>query len=199
MSRKTADLSSFSYVILALVGRGGASPHDIVRMMRRGTIHWTAAESHYYSEPKRLERLGYLTSTVEPGKTTDRRVYSLTPAGVEALRAWLPTPAILPRIQNEAVLHLLAADLLGDDEAIRASLLALRAPLDELASDLEVSRGAEAAVPHRARYLHLINDLHERTVAMYRDWLDEVERELPAPEGGQLALPAQAPRKNSIP
>jgi hypothetical protein len=33
-------------------------------------------------------------------------------------------------------------------------------------------------VPHRARYLHLISDV-QRTVAMYRDWLDEVERELP--------------------
>jgi hypothetical protein len=66
-------------------------------------------------------------------------------------------------------------------------LLALRTPLDELAADLELSRGAEAAVPHRARYLHLINDLHKRRLAMYRDWLDEVERELPGPEGGQPA------------
>jgi DNA-binding PadR family transcriptional regulator len=178
MSRTSAQLTAFSYVILGLVGRGGASAHDIVRMMRRGRIHWAAAESHYYSEPKRLEQLGYLTSTIEPGKTTDRRVYSLTPEGREALLAWLPTPAPLPRIQNEATLHLLSADLLGDDAAIRDSLLAMRTELDEVAAELEASRGSEAAVPHRARYLHLINDLHERTVAMYRAWLDEVEREL---------------------
>ena len=178
MSRKTAELTAFSYVILGLVGRGGASAHDIVRMMRRGRIHWTAAESHYYSEPKRLERLGYLESTVQPGKTTDRRVYSLTPEGRQALLAWLPTPASLPRIQNEAALHLLSADLLGDDGAIRDSLLAMREELDQVAVDLAASRAVEPAVPHRARYLRLINDLHERTVAMYRAWLDEVEREL---------------------
>jgi PadR family transcriptional regulator AphA len=179
MARKPADLTLFSYAILGLVGRGGASPHDIVRMMRRGSIHWAAAESHYYSEPKRLERLGYLTSTIEPGRTTDRRVYSLTPAGLEALRSWLPLPSGLPRIQNEAILHLLAADLLEDDAAIRGSLLAMRAPLDELDAELARTREAGSALPHRARYLDLIGDLQERTVAMYRDWLDEVERKLP--------------------
>jgi hypothetical protein len=49
-------LTPFSYVILALVGRGGAGPHDIVRMMREGAIFWTTSESHYYAEPKRGSR-----------------------------------------------------------------------------------------------------------------------------------------------
>ena len=52
-----AKLTPFSYVVLALVGRGGASPHDIVRMMREGSIFWTTSESHYYAEPKRLPPL----------------------------------------------------------------------------------------------------------------------------------------------
>ena len=30
----TASLTPFSYVILILVGEGGAGPHDLVRMMR---------------------------------------------------------------------------------------------------------------------------------------------------------------------
>ena len=32
----TASLTPFSYVILVLVGEGGAGPHDLVRMMRQG-------------------------------------------------------------------------------------------------------------------------------------------------------------------
>jgi DNA-binding PadR family transcriptional regulator len=177
MSSRPHTIGTFSYAILALVGRGGASAHDIVLMMRRGRVHWAAAESHYYSEPKRLEHLGYLSSTIEPGRTTDRRVYALTPAGEQALREWLPTPAALPRIQNEAVLHLLAADLLDDDEAIRKSITGLRAPLLELETDLASTR-AGPLIPHRDRYLRLINDLAERTIAMYHEWLDEVDREL---------------------
>src|SRR5689334_5277564 len=55
-------LTPFSYCVLALVGEGGAGPHDLARMMRQGRIYWTAAESQWYAEPKRLEELGYLRS-----------------------------------------------------------------------------------------------------------------------------------------
>jgi hypothetical protein len=50
--------------------RGGAGPHDLASMMRRGSIYRAAAESQWYGEPKRLERLGYLRSEKRPGKTT---------------------------------------------------------------------------------------------------------------------------------
>ena len=64
----TASLTPFSYVILVLVGEGGAGPHDLVRMMRQGAwAYWTSSQSQYYAEPKRLERLGYLTASKRPG------------------------------------------------------------------------------------------------------------------------------------
>jgi DNA-binding PadR family transcriptional regulator len=92
------ELRPFSYTILTLVGEGGAGPHDIVRMMRQGRVYWSAADSHYYAEPKRLERLGYLRSEKTPGKTRERTHYVLTEAGREALRAWGREPMTFPRI-----------------------------------------------------------------------------------------------------
>jgi PadR family transcriptional regulator, regulatory protein AphA len=80
MSR-AGRLTPFSYVILALVGRGGAGPHDIVRMMREGAIFWTTSESHYYAEPRRLATLGFLQARTEPGRTRPRTHYELTDAG----------------------------------------------------------------------------------------------------------------------
>ena len=74
-------LTPFSYVVLALIGEGGAGPHDLASMMRRGSIYWAAAESQWYGEPKRLERLGYLRSEKRPGRTTARTHYLLTPKG----------------------------------------------------------------------------------------------------------------------
>lgn len=118
-------LSPFSYVILTLVGEGGAGPHDIVRMMRQGRVYWTAAESHDYAEPKRLERLGYLSSRKKPGKTRQRTHYMLTGKGRQALRRWIAEPAGLPRIQHEAIVKLLAADL-ADDAVVLRSLGAMR-------------------------------------------------------------------------
>src|SRR4051812_27963935 len=46
-------LTPFSYCVLALVGQGGAGPHDLARMMRQqGGLYWSAAESQWYAEPK---------------------------------------------------------------------------------------------------------------------------------------------------
>src|SRR4029079_12001260 len=105
------ELAPFSHVILALVGRGGAGPHDIVRMMRQGAQFWSTSESHYYAEPKRLAKLGYLSARTEPGRTRPRTHYELTDEGVEALRAWLAEPAAMPRVQHEGIVKLLAAPL----------------------------------------------------------------------------------------
>src|SRR5213083_3133489 len=88
----TSELSLFSYEILGLVGRGGAGPHDLLRMAQRGRILAWAGESQYYVEPKRLARLGYLDARKEPGKTRERTVYTLTDNGLAALREYARTP-----------------------------------------------------------------------------------------------------------
>ncbi|HXY17354.1 MAG TPA: hypothetical protein VEH79_04210, partial [Gaiellaceae bacterium] len=99
-------LTPFSYAILVLVGGEGAGPHDLVRMARQGKIYAAAAESQYYAEPKRLERLGYLMSRKEPGRTRERTHYSLTDMGLEALRAWATEPVSFPRTLHEGVVRL---------------------------------------------------------------------------------------------
>ena len=167
-------LTPFSYVVLTLVGRDGAGPHDLVRMMRaQGGLYWAASESHWYSEPKRLERLGYLRSRREPGQTTPRTQYELTAAGKSALRAWLKEPSSLPRIQNEAVVRLLASDL-GADEDVLDSLANLEPEIEAGRALLAAALERAAALPHRERYLRLVHRLGELQLAAYEQWLDEV-------------------------
>src|ERR1700752_3832097 len=74
----TPDLTLFSYEILGLVGREGAGPHDLLRLAKRGRFFNWAGESQYYTEPKRLAKRGYLSARKEPGKTSERTVYTLT-------------------------------------------------------------------------------------------------------------------------
>lgn len=172
------QLTPFSYVVLALVGEGGAGPHDLVRMMRRGVLYWTAAESHYYSEPRRLAKLGYLSSEKVPGQTRERTLYALTPSGREALREWLGVPAELPRIQNEAIVKLLAGNHAESDEVLLRSLLPLRAELENAGRLLDENEQLAATLPHRERYLRLVNVLGRAFLQAQSDWLDQVEREL---------------------
>jgi DNA-binding PadR family transcriptional regulator len=181
----TGDLTTFSYTILVLVGSGGAGAHDLVRMARAGRIYVNAAESQWYAEPKRLERLGYLSARKEPGQTRPRTHYSLTEQGLGALREWARQPVSFPRVLHEGVARLAAADLVGEGP-VRAGILAMRPELDELDAMLDAAEASAASFPHRERYLLLNHRLARRLVAAHRAWVDDVEAEL-APD--EPALP----------
>jgi DNA-binding PadR family transcriptional regulator len=185
MTKQTIDddLNNVSYVTLALIGDGGASPQDLVDMNRRGgQIFYAVAASRLYAEPKRLEQLGYVSSEKRPGKTRERTFYTLTRKGRDALRRWILEPPSLPRIQNEAVPKLMAGDILGDDERLVVVLGSVRGELDAQEAKLDEALERLDALPHRKSYLILINKLGRRLLQTQREWLDDVERELRRPE-----------------
>jgi DNA-binding PadR family transcriptional regulator len=171
------ELNLFSYMVLALVGRGGASPYELQRMARQGRIYDWAGESQYYVEPKRLANLGYLEARKAPGRTRERTVYRLTDRGLEALRAWAGSALSFPRLQHEALVMLLAGDLV-DDASLRESLSSLREDIADLSARLDVAEAAARSLPHREKYLMMGHRLSRRLLAVHLEWLDEIEREL---------------------
>src|SRR3954470_2826987 len=173
----TASLTPFSYVILVLVGEGGAGPHDLVRMMRQGAwAFWASSQSQYYAEPKRLERLGLLSAARAPGRTHDRTVYRLTDEGRAALAEWLGTPAGFPRIQNEGAVRLLGSEF-ADPATVLAGLRGLREEIAAGHAWLDRSEAREPEVPHRQRMLGINRRLARRFLEAQAAWLDEVEAE----------------------
>jgi DNA-binding PadR family transcriptional regulator len=174
----SSDLNPLSHVVLALVGDGGAGAHDLVLMMRQGgPVYWGGAPSRLYSEPKRLARLGYLNATAAPGRTRARTIYQLSDTGRAALREWLATPAGFPRIKNEAHLRLLAGDLLSNEQIVE-SFRGMLPELDELERAVEEMYAQAGRVPHRAKYLRLSHAYARKLVALHREWVGEIEREL---------------------
>jgi DNA-binding PadR family transcriptional regulator len=173
----SADLTPFSYEVLALVGRDGAGAHDLLRMARASRFYAQAGQSQYYTEPKRLARLGYLDAHAEPGRTRERTVYTLTVKGLGALQAWARTPARAPRLQHEGAIRVLAADLVGEP-AVREGLAALREEIAELEEQIDVGETRAESLPHRRKYLLLNHRLARRLLEAHVQWLDEVEREL---------------------
>lgn len=170
-------LTPFSYVVLVLVGPGGAGAHDLVRMARQGRVYWSAADSQWYAEPKRLERLGYLRSREQPGRTRPRRHYRLTRKGRRALERWMAEPSGFTRMFMEPALRLLAADLVGE-EAVLTSLRGLRAEIADLEARLDVAEAVAETLPGRKAYLLLSHALARALVRAHGEWLDEVERRL---------------------
>lgn len=170
-------LTPFSYAVLILVGESGAAPHDLARMMRQGRVYWTAAESQWYAEPKRLAELGYLKAEKRPGRTHERTHYRLTARGRKAVRDWVSTPAGLPRIQNEPVLRALAVDL-ADPAGIAEGLEALRPQIEERLAVADEAEEIARTLPDREGVLLVNHRFSRRMLELQREWLDEVQREL---------------------
>jgi DNA-binding PadR family transcriptional regulator len=175
----SSELTGLSYVVMNMIGRNGAGPHDLVQMARREQrLYWAGAESKFYEQPKRLEKLGYLTSQKTPGKTHERTHYQLTDKGVRALQEWLALRSPFPRIQNEAAIRIQASDLANDPSVILRSLQPLREEIVELAATLDESESDEPLSPDRRRQLKLLHSLGRRLLRAHLEWIEEVEQEL---------------------
>lgn len=170
------DLTLFSYETLALVGRGGAGAHDLLQMAKRGRFLAWAGESQYYVEPKRLARLGYLEARKEPGKTRERTVYSLTEKGLDALREWVRTPVQYTPFKSDALIRLLATDLVGEDE-VREGFAGLGADLEDMRSRVQEAAETARTLPHREKYLNLGLHFVEGVIDLYEELLASVERD----------------------
>jgi DNA-binding PadR family transcriptional regulator len=171
------DLTLFSYEILGLVGRGGASAHDLRQMVARGRILAWAGESQYYVEPKRLAKLGYLAASKAPGKTRERTVYTLTDKGWTALREWARTPVTFTPFKSEMLTRMLIADLVGEP-ATREGIATLRDDIADLSARLAEARQSAEQLPHRRTYLLLTTAFLGELLQLHLDWIDDVEREL---------------------
>jgi len=183
----STELSLFSYEILGLVGRQGASPHDLLRLAKRGRFLNWAGDSQYYTEPKRLADLGYLTARKEPGKTRERTVYTLTDKGLDALREWAKTPLAFTPLKSEPLLRLLICDLVGE-QATRESVATLRDDIADLQARLDEAEAAAHDLPHREKYLLLTTGFMRRYLELHVELIDTVEREM-APQ--QASPPKQ--------
>jgi DNA-binding PadR family transcriptional regulator len=171
------ELSLFSIEILGLVGRQGAGPHDLLQLAKRGRFFNWAGESQYYTEPKRLAELGYLSAHKEPGKTRERTVYTLTDKGLDALREYARTSVGFTPLKSDALLRLLICDLVGE-EVTRTSMPTLRDDLADIERRLEDAELSAHQLPHREKYLLIVISFMRRFVELHLEFVDEVEREL---------------------
>jgi DNA-binding PadR family transcriptional regulator len=181
------ELSLFSYEILGLVGHEGAGPHDLLRMARHGRMLAWAGESQYYTEPKRLAKLGYLSARKAPGKTRERTVYTLTDKGLEALRRYARTPVAFTPLKSEPLLRLLLCDLVGED-VTRESMTTLRDDIADIQLRLDDTERSARQLPHREKYLLIVTGFLRQLLELHLDLIDEVEQEL---RGEAVTAPAR--------
>jgi DNA-binding PadR family transcriptional regulator len=151
---------------------------EAVPPARRGmALGIRAGESQYYTEPKRLARLGYLTSRKAPGRTRERTVYTLTDNGLRALRDYAATPVTFTPLKSDPLVRLSICDLVGED-VTRHSMASLRDDIADIQARLGDAEETARELPHRERYLRLVITFMRHLLELPLDLVDQVDREL---------------------
>ena len=121
---KAPKLTPTSFALLGLLARGPRSAYELNSIMQTSLIrvYWPRAESHVYSEPKKLLAHGLVTEQPEKVNGRPRTVYTITGQGRTTLDEWLQqeTSAEL-RTQSEFMLKLILAST-GESANVQKNL-----------------------------------------------------------------------------
>lgn len=99
-----------TYGVLGLLAFWGPlSGYDLKRLFDHIlSPMWGAAHSQIYHELRRMEELGWVEMKREEQESRpDRKVYSMTEAGREALASWQAQPASVLQLRDELLLKIL--------------------------------------------------------------------------------------------
>lgn len=99
-----------TYGVLGLLAfLGPMSGYDIKRAFDHVLAPmWGAAHSQIYKELRRMETLGWVSMKREEQESRpDRKVYSILPAGQQALIAWEGQPSFVLQMRDELLLKIL--------------------------------------------------------------------------------------------
>jgi PadR family transcriptional regulator AphA len=114
MPQKLPKLSPTSYALLGLLARRPATAYELNSSMQTSLmrVYWPRAESHVYSEPKKLLAHELVSERAETLKGRKRTVYTITEGGLAALKIWLEQAGSTElRSQSEFMLKLILANL----------------------------------------------------------------------------------------
>ena len=117
MSR--VELTPTAKIILGFLRFRPRSGYDIKQAVEISTrFFWGASYGQIYPELRRLEKEGLVEARDEPRGRVRRRVYSITPAGRQAVHEWLLDTETAFEIRDEGLLRLFFRDLLEQDEVL---------------------------------------------------------------------------------
>ncbi|WP_171113936.1 MULTISPECIES: PadR family transcriptional regulator [Streptomyces] len=110
--------------VMAALLEGEASGYDLAKGFDASVANfWMATPQQLYRELERMEREGLVAArVVEQERRPNKRLFSLTEAGLAAVRAYVAEPPARPTaIRDELMVKVQCADV-GDMEAVRAAI-----------------------------------------------------------------------------
>src|SRR6478609_6778460 len=132
------QLTTAAYITLGLLTSRDWSAYQLAEQVGRGVDQlWPRADRQRYITPKILLEQGLVTARIEPSGKRTRTMYSITPAGQDALTRWLGGESRAPMLEFEGMIRVLLAD--------QGSVEDLRRTLEEMISQSAAARELFAA------------------------------------------------------
>lgn len=175
------NLAATSWALLGML----SYEHELSGYDIRKWIEWSMrffygspAYSQIYSELKKLERLGLLSSRVEnSGGTRNRRVYKITQAGLDAVRRWADEAPVDPPSLKHGPLLRVAFGHLTDPARLKEILQEHVAYADEMQRQAAKDAKWSGVEPSWA-YAHVALRWAERYYASERELALKMLKEL---------------------
>lgn len=173
------ELSTTGYLTLGLLAAHDWSAYQLAEQLGRGVAElWPSADRGRYAVLTRLSDDGYVDTRQEHTGKRARTIYSITPAGREALAQWLSTPVRPPSFEFEGMVRVLLSDQ-GSLDDLRATLartregaLASREMFARYAAYISATGGT---FPERQHLFALANTFmigHYDHILAWADWAE---------------------------
>jgi DNA-binding PadR family transcriptional regulator len=162
--------------LLALLAKEPAHGYELKSRLERvfGQAYPSPNIGQIYGTLQRLERAGLVRSQdVVQANRPNKKVYELTPAGAEAVAAWVESPSDGPRVRDDFFMKLALGPMTGSCDRLalinrqRHHYLRLMRGLSRLAGTCDGNRVSRLLI--EGAMLHLQADL---------DWLERCQQEL---------------------
>src|SRR5215475_5922669 len=113
-------LPAVAYALLGMLARESLSGYDIARQLRTTLgFFWQAPHSQIYPELARLEARALVThARIEQTERPDKKIYTITPAGRDALARWVVLPPLPSPVRDELVLKTFSVWLADRPQAL---------------------------------------------------------------------------------
>ena len=116
-----ASTSPTTFGLLGMLAVRSWTGYELTTQLQRSLrFVWPSSAGHLYREQRKLADLGWATVEDEPAGQRSRKRYSITPAGEDALTAWLQSTPEEPHFEIEGMLRLFHGDHGSVDDLVLA-------------------------------------------------------------------------------
>jgi len=185
-------LTTTSYIVLGMIRlRGPSTSYDLKRAVGKSLGYfWPFPHAQLYREPARLAAAGLLAEVQEIGGR-NRRVYTITSAGEQALHTWLNEPVHkIQELRDLAQLKLFFSEVMTTEELLtlaREQIVLHQARLAEYEA-MEQRYRPIPALSHRLAPLGMGLLLERASITFWTTLLDNLTPTEPSERGAKGAV-----------